>query len=163
MVPLAKIEDHGLDQTRTAHAITDAICRLADQGHMKHVPTEQVINAVGWVALAGQDIVGYIRVKSEAVFIEPEKHGSTRWQEVGSLWVPDPWKGQKISEKLIASATAFLLPKHIQPFAICRNAQSTRAFRQEGYIPGLAPDDRPCLTRPLVQITAKSYDMMLTA
>ena len=108
--------------------------RLGEQPQMLPVTPEDIISRhCGVVAMSENIFCGYIGAES------PDSYKGNNMSEVGTLWVPDSFRHQKIASRLVKAATEEVASKGSVPYAFC-NPLSLTVFTRSGYDPAEAAE-----------------------
>lgn len=89
-------------------------------------PSDVLDKFVGYAALENGQLAGYMGA------VTPEEHNLVVMSEVGTLWVPEQYRGQGIAHALINIVTADVVGKGIKTYAFC-NPLSQSIFEERGY------------------------------
>jgi N-acetylglutamate synthase-like GNAT family acetyltransferase len=122
-------------------------------------PSDVLDKFIGYAALENGQLAGYMGA------VTPEEHNLVGMSEVGTLWVPEQYRGQGIAHALIDIVTADVVGKDLKAYAFC-NPLSQSIFEERGYaITG--PESVPatalsaCSTCPMKSLKKGCCDTIL--
>lgn len=98
-----------------------------EQPQMLPVEPEDIHTKMGLVALRDREFAGYIGA------LDPIEHHGSWMSEVGTLWVPEGYRGQKIATILSLGMSLLLENDGVTPYVFC-NPLSQGVFAGIGYV-----------------------------
>lgn len=104
-----------------------------EQPQMLPVEPDDVRQRLGLVALYNKEFAGYISAT------DPIEHNGSSMSEVGTLWVPRQYRGQKIATMLGVCMNVLLEKDGVTPYVFC-NPLSNGVFTGIGFVPATGDD-----------------------